>query len=234
MKKKSNGAHPRKAILPATVSLSRELASIGDERWSRIRAHLPETLTAEKDDQLRRAILTCCSAYQTSHSHLKKGAGTALAMRRPGKGQLALLERLAHGLRISADAWAKIGDIYDDRLSDISIFDGVETLARDAERRVTGIRTLGAPTELESPWPAFICSVARSCRRAGLNPTATGRTYENAKPTWFQLLIRALRDDLLGDEAGGRHSDTALYAEVAKALRGDGKAGKPADKSPDR
>jgi hypothetical protein len=225
--KKSGGEHPRKAILPASLSLTRELLSIGDEQWSRIRAHLPKTLTTDKDNQLRRAILVCCSAYLTRYSRSQEGAATAAAVRRTGGKQPAPLERLAKHLLMAAEAWSEISEMYDDRRGILSDYgDHLAAMAADAERRLKGIRDLGAPTILINPWPGFVRGVAECCRKADLKPTATGDVYQNAKPSWFQKLVFALNENLLGIEGGTRHGKAAFYAEIAKALRSDGKPGK--------
>jgi hypothetical protein len=196
-----------------------ELLSISDERWARISACLPEPKLA---GELRKPILSCCSAYLTGRSAIERAAATAAAVRRPGKRQLAHLEQLAESLRKAANAWAKIHrKIYDDRLSELRKFDGLEPLAADAERRLRGIRQLGKPTELHNPWPPFVRSVAECCRREGLKPTATGAVYDErrAKPSWFQEFVVAINDNVLGDQGGRRHSKSAQYAEIAKALR---------------
>jgi hypothetical protein len=228
MKQKKSGVeHPRKAILPAGFSLSRELLAIGDEQWSRIKAHLPKTLTAEKDDQLRRAILACCSAYRTRYSRSQEGAATAAAVRRTGGKQPAPMERLVKHLHMAAKAWSEISKMHDDRrgiLSDYGVH--LEAMAADAERRLKGIRDLGAPTVLINPWPGFVCAVAECCRKADLTPTATGDVYQNANPSWFQKLVFAINENLLGIEGGTRHGNAAFYAEIAKALHSDGKPGK--------
>jgi hypothetical protein len=153
---------------------------------------------------------------------MERAAATAAAVRRPGKRQLAHFEQLAASLRAAAGAWEKIDrKLHDDRLSDIRIYDGLQTLAADAERRLRGIRELGNPVALTSPWPAFVRSVAESCRRIGLQPTATGAVYDERKrkPSWFQDFIVAINDNLLGDLGGRRHSKAAQHAQIAKALR---------------
>jgi hypothetical protein len=155
-------------------------------------------------------------------SVIERAAATAAAVRRPGKRQLADLEQLAESLRSAANAWAKLDrKIYDDRLSEIRKFDELETLAADAERRLRGIRQLGKATNLQNPWPLFVHSIAERCRRVGLKPTATGAVYDTlrSKPSWFQEFVVAIKDNLIGDQGGTRHSKAAQYAEIAKALR---------------
>jgi hypothetical protein len=205
------------------------LLSISDERWTSIASNVPEALSESKSEQLREAVLASCSEYLTLRAASERAAATAAAVRRPGKRQLAHLEQLANGLRTAANAWEKIGrKIHDDRLSDLKIYDGLEQLAGDAERRLRGIRELGAAVHLKSPWPQFVRRVADSCRKAGLQPTATGALYDEArrKPSWFQEFVVSINDHLLGDLGGRRHSRSAQFAEIAKALRGDAKRGK--------
>jgi hypothetical protein len=216
----------RKGIAAPDRQSSVELLSISDERWARISSCLPEPNLADK---LRAPILSCCSAYLTNRSVIERAAATAAAVRRPGKRQLADLEQLAESLREAANAWAKLDrKIYDDRLSEIRKFDELENLAADAERRLRGIRQLGKATDLQNPWPLFVHSIAERCRRVGLKPTATGAVYDErrSKPSWFQEFVVAIKDNLIGDKNGTRHSKAAQYAEIAKALRGNAKPGK--------
>jgi hypothetical protein len=217
----------RKGISAADGQSSSELLSIGDERWAAIASRLPQPLGAESSEQLRSSVLACCSVYLTSRMAVEGAAATAAAVRRPGKRQLAHLEQLAESLRSGADAWAKIGKmIHDDRLSDIRIYEGLEAMAVDAERRLRGIRDLGKPVRLKNPWPNFVRAVAATCRRINLQPTATGAVYDQRRPSWFQEFIVAINDNILGDLGGRRHSKASQYAEIAKALRGNAKPGK--------
>jgi hypothetical protein len=209
----------RKGIFCKQSRSTVELLAISDDRWARISTFLPDLQTAAK---LRDPVLACCSAYLTNRAAIERAASTAAAVRRPGKRQLAQLEQLAESLRKAADAWAKLDrKIYDDRLSELRIFDGLESLAADAERRLRGIRELGKPTGVQNPWPKFVRSIAERCRWAGLRPTATGAVYDERrpKPSWFQEFVVAINDNLLGDQGGRRHSKSAQYSEVAKALR---------------
>ena len=210
---------PRKGITARHHYAGTQLIGISDAQWSRIAACVPDAGAAA---QLRGPVLRCCSAYLTERSMIERSSATAAAVRRPGKRQLAHLEQLAESLRRAAGAWSKLDrKLYDDRLSDIRMFDGLETLAADAERRLQGIGKLGKPTELENPWPQFVRSVAECCRQVGLKPTATGAIYDERKPnaSWFQQFVVAINDNLLGDQGGRRHSRAAQFAEIAKALR---------------
>jgi hypothetical protein len=224
-----------KVILPANVPRRRELVLFSDDRWARITSPIPESLSAETDARLRAAITECCSWFLNQQAWLHEGAQSAAALQRPGKRQLASLERVAKGLRTAADAWATVGEIHDDRLGDIGIYENLEAMARDAERRLAGIRQLGEPVKVDGPWPVFVRKIARSCRGVGLKPTATGGVYENAKPTWFQKFMTTLDKNLLGskhllgiDREGKQfeRDHRAFYAAVAKALGGYTKPGK--------
>jgi len=161
---------------------------------------------------------------------------------------------------MAADGWAQIGDIFDDRLSDIGRYRALATkaqaaerraftgkrppakladclaaMARDAERRLAGIRALGEPVTAPDPWPVFVRKVKRCCREAGLNPTATNRIYPSAwgtEPTWFQEFMVALDKNLLGsrnlvwtDPTDQQHErdPRASYAAVAAAMSGNKK-----------
>lgn len=216
----------RKGIAPPELLSTSGLVAISDERWAAITSCLPEPLANERSEQLRGAVLDHCSAYLTARSANERAAATAAAMRPPGKRQRANFEQLAQGLRNAANAWAKIGcNIHDDRLSDLRIYDGLEALAVDAARRLSGIRQLGNPVRLEDPWAGFVRGIAASCQNMGLRPTATGRGYEQGKPSWFQAFVVAINDSLLGDLGGRRHGKAAQYAKIAQAL-GDVKPGK--------
>jgi hypothetical protein len=219
-----------KAIVPEHVSLHRELVSFDDDRWTKIKCHVPEPLPTEADERLRAGIARCCSRFLTQQHQLQIGVETARAMRSPGRRQLAALEQVAKGSQMAAASWKRIkGKIYDDRLSDIRRFDELDSLARDAERRLAGIRALGQAVTAPSPWREFVCNVARCCRDAGLNPSVTGRVYEDANPTWFHKFMAALNENLLGDEGRRKQfqqSRAAFYAEITRALRGDRKPGK--------
>lgn len=211
------------------VAKAIELLSFSDGRWARITSAITEPLSAENDARLRVAITACCSWYLTQRKHLRERNDSAAAMRSPGNRQPAPFERLAKGLRMAADAWKNIGEIHDDQLGDIDLYNNLEALARDAERRLAGLGKLGKPITTTWPWHEFIRKVARCCNEVGLKPTATGRLYEHGKPTWFQKFLAALNDNLLGDEAKGKQlwlSRAAFYTEIAKAMRGDKNSGK--------
>jgi hypothetical protein len=216
------------------MAARRELLSFSDERWATITNPLPVPLSAEASTRLRAEITECCSSFLTQQAAIEEGANSAAAVRSPGKGQPALLERVAKGLRTAADAWAKIGKIHDDRLGDIRIYANLETMARDAERRLAGIRQLGTPVVITPPWHLLVRNVAECCRKAGLKPTASGRVYEDSKTTWFQEFMLKLNENLLGYEGKGKqinYSSAAFYAEIAKAMSGYGKSGKAREDS---
>jgi hypothetical protein len=213
------------------------LGSFDDRRWARIKSPIPEPLSAENDARLRIAILACCSSFLTRRAYLQERTDSAAALRRPGKGQLAPFERVAKGLRMAADAWKQIGKIHDDHLGDIDLYDKLEAMARDAERRLTALGKLAKPVTTLEPWPEFVRKVAQCCHDVGLKPTWTGRVYDekHAEPTWFQKFMAALDKNLLGskgllgmDKKGKQfeRDHRALYAEVAKVMGGDKKQGK--------
>jgi hypothetical protein len=233
-----------KVILPEKVSRRHEL-QFSDERWARITSTIPKRLPAEIDARLRSAVMACCSWFLTQQAHLQEGAATAAAMRKPGKRQLAPLERLVNGLRMAADAWKEISKlddsrtagnrrykIHDDRLGDIGMYEDLEAMARDSERRLAGIRQLGKPITMIGPWPVFVRKVAQCFRQIGITPTVTGRVYSSSwgtRPSWFQKFMAELNENLLGDEGKGKqlkYSRPAFYAEVAKTMRGDRKPDK--------
>jgi hypothetical protein len=130
----------------------------------------------------------------------------------------------------------RLSDIHDDRLSDIRQYDALEAMARDAERRLAGIRKLGE-AEYDDPFPIFVRKVVQCFLEIGLRPTAKGRVYDEkgGKPTWFQEFMLALNNNLLGirrliviDSKGKQfeRDPRAFYAEIAKAMSGYKKPGK--------
>ncbi len=215
-----------KTIRSEILSSQIELLPISDALWKRLATRIPVTLSADADARLRASILACCSWLLTQQRQLQVGQETAAAMRRRGKGQLAPFERLVKGLRLAADAWQEIERIHDDRLSDLSRFDELEALARDAERRLAGFR-LAELKLTERPWREFVRKVASCFRKENIVPARTGRTYEpDTKLGWFQAFMLALQAELLGRFGKISNSPAAFAAEIAKALRGDTKPGK--------
>jgi hypothetical protein len=225
-----------KAILTENFNRRIELGSFSDARWQRLREHIPATLSDEMRARLRVKISACVSRYLTRQAQLNEGMASAWALRRPGKRQAAPLERVAKGLRMAADAWKDIKDrapsrhrppFYDDQPSELLQFDKLEDLAKDAERPLAGLRSFGKPQTIQRPWQDLVSELADCFRTEGINPTATGRTYElDAKVTWFQNFMWALQENLLGKQGRPANSRQAFASEVAKALRGDTEPGK--------
>lgn len=143
-----------------------------------------------------------------------------------GGKQPAPLESLAKHLRSAASVWGQVKGMHDDRLGPLSDFgDRLGALADDAERRLVALRQL-KPAKPVDVRKQLICSLAKSCRDLGLRPTRSGRTYEESAPTWFQQFVGTLNDNLLGAQGWGApdtYTRSALFAEVARAMRGDGK-----------
>jgi hypothetical protein len=231
---------PKHKVLvpPFSSAPSKELALFSDERWASIKEFIPEVLSVDADARLRTAVMACCSWFLTQNARVQEGQQTAVAIRDPGKRQLAPFKRMAKSLREAADAWKAVGKaVHDDRLSELREYDRLELMAQDAERRLQGFRRLGDPIHVADPWPEFVCRIADSCRKAGLNPTATGRGYDekNSKPSWFQRFVAALDKNLLGSRnllgVNGKGEQVerdhrAFYAGIAKAMSGYGKPGK--------
>jgi hypothetical protein len=227
-----------KAILPESIFRSIELLAITDGQWKRLRDHIPAPLSPAADARLRSSVLESCSWFLTQQARLREGQATAEALRRPGKGQLSRIERWAKTARMAADAAKARGQFHDDRRSDLHRLDEqLEAVARDAERRLAGLRAYGEAKTHESPWRKFVRKMAQDVRAVGLNPTVTGEVYEGRAPTWFQEFMTALQEEVLGQD--GRPiaradrkisgcSPAAFAAEIAKALsyRKSGKARK--------
>jgi hypothetical protein len=206
--------------------------SIDDGIWTRLKTHLPKILPADKDAHLRDQILQCCSTFRTENRKLKEGRRTFAALQRTGKGQPSALERFTKGLRMAADAWPDIKDIYDDRLTEIPRFDVLEVWAADSERRLKALRAI-TPQNAARPPEKFVRDVAQACRAARLRPGGTGSLYDDDKPslTWFQKFIIALNDELLGEDGLWPDKKSVAYerakaAWITKAMRTDAKSGK--------
>jgi hypothetical protein len=116
--------------------------------------------------------------------------------------------------------------MHDDRLGILSdLGNHLEAMAADAERRLLALRGW-KPSKPKPASQLFIRAIANSCKLAGLHPTTNGRVYEDNSPTWFQEFIAALNDNFLGSQgwgAPGSYTRNALFAEVAKAMRGERK-----------
>jgi hypothetical protein len=220
-----------KAIMPED-GFGPEFA-FSDDRWARIKSHLPNRLPADADKRLRITIAECRDWFLTQQVQLKEGMRSAMAARRRHK-QLAPLERLAKGLRMAVDAWASIGRIRDDRCGLLDdrrgLYKTLELMARGAEDRLAR-----KPVKVPKPFPVLVRKVARCIETAGLDPIVAGRVYVD-KPTWFQEFIVALDKELLGsknlltfDKRKGEQFERdprATYAAVARAMSGYKKAGK--------
>jgi hypothetical protein len=194
-------------------------------RWAGIRSHIPEALTAEADVRLREAIIiNCCLWLRHERERFEEGKANAAAMRSAGTGQPAPLRRYANALRAAADARREVRGIHDDHL-DVGLHGSLDTMARDAERRLAALSKLGKPVRTDDPWFGFVRRVAQCCRDVGLRPTAPGGVYGDAKPSWFQEYMLALNNDWLGRDGRPIHSHPAFYAGIAKAMRGDRNTG---------
>jgi hypothetical protein len=222
MNGKRKGARARSVVLPAGVSRPTQIG-FSDERWQRIRSVIPDSLDPAGESALQVAISNCCDNYLSAARLLQEGARTAASIRKPGGKQSAPLESLAKHLRGAASAWAEVEGMYDDRLGPLSdLGKRLAELATDAERRLAVIGNLKAAKPIDAR-KQLILLLARSCQGAGLRPTVHGRAYENSDPTWFQQFVAMLNDNLLGAQgwgAPGKYTRNALFAEVARAMRG--------------
>lgn len=207
-----------KVILPAERFRSVGLLTISEARWHRLLSHIPGDHSPEMDARLRDGVLDCCAWLLTEQRRLSEGEATAAALRSPGTRQRSQFQRLADGLRTAADAWREMGDVHNDRLSDWSRFEALESMAKDIERRLEGLQAIPAQS-IDGPWRAFVRKVADAFEREGLAPTATGRVYEDdARLTWFQEFMAALQHEVLGINGRPSNSAEAFATEIAKAL----------------
>jgi hypothetical protein len=217
-----------KGIIPGNDFRSPPFLSLSDKRWGEIRRHIPELLSAKADADLYAGVMESCSWFLNEQARFQESINSAAAIR-ASKKQLAPLERMAKALRAAADAQKEIGKIHDDRLSDISQYDNLEAMAKDAERRLTALRKF-EPVNIAAPFPKFVIKIAECCSKVGLTPGITGRVYEDNKPTWFQKFVVAIDKNLLASKnlvwtdrsqnnQQFERDPRALYAEIAKAMR---------------
>lgn len=224
-----------KIVLPEAPRRQIGPVSIDNERWEDLSKYLPNALSTEAEQRLRHKVLEQVSRFLTAQAAVHEGWATARALRSPGNRQPAPMERLVRSLRIAADTWRDMKSqsslpwrppFYDDRLSDLSRFDDLEEMANDAERRLAALR-LHKPQTVPSAWRSFVRGVADCFRAEGMEPTATGRAYdEGGKLTWFQKFMQAMQENILGQDGFCSNSTQAFAAEVAAALRGERNAGK--------
>jgi hypothetical protein len=203
------------------------------ERWKDIRTTIPNDLPPEKEDALEQGIFKACDAFLGAVRLRDAGAATARAITAPAGKQLAPLESFAKQLLAASAVWSSVRGLYDDHLGPLSDHLGprsdfgsyLEALANDAQRRLEKLRSI----EPAKPAPVremLVVNIAACCRAAGLDPTTHGRNYEEgAAPTWFQELIAAVNDQLLGVNGWGSAGadKRALFADVTRAMRGHGK-----------
>src|SRR5882724_4528410 len=143
--------------------------------------------------------------------------------------QAAPLQRLITGLKTAALAWAEIRTMHDDRRGVLSDYgDRLANMVTDAERRLSAIRDIGESKPMAVKLD-LVRALAESCRKVGLDPTATGRVSEHEEPTWFQKFVVVLNNQILGDNGWGLaesdHKARAVHSNIAKALSGYAKPG---------
>jgi hypothetical protein len=224
----------RKSVLPAdSVGPAVTLGVSVQERWSKIRTTIPSDLLPEKEDALKEGIFQICNVFLGGVRLRDAGAATARAIAEPAGKQLAPLESFAKHLLAASAVWPSIKGLHDDHLGPLSDYLGprsdfgshLEAIANDARRRLEKLRSI-QPTKPIPVRDGLVRNIAECCRAAGLNPTSHGRNYEEgAAPTWFQELIAAVNDQILGSQGWGA-ADTdkrALFADVARTMRGDRK-----------
>jgi hypothetical protein len=224
----------RKVVLPIDSVAPGVTLGVGfQERWPRIKMAIPGDLLPEKETALREGIFKSCATFMGASRLRAAGAATAAAIRKPGAKQLAPLASFARHLLAASATWSAIKGLQDDRLGPLSDqlgshseFGGyLESLAKDAERRLKILRSI-KPTKPAPARDLLVWEFAEHCRAAGLDPISHGRMYEQgALPTWFQGFVAAINDQILGVQGWGpvEADKRALYSDVAKAMRGYGK-----------
>lgn len=204
--------------------------AISEERWNRVIRHLPVNIPSDVMITFRQDVLFCCSRFQTDARRAQIGSATFAAVTRAAGTSKSPMERLLDELEKANRTLAEIGEIYDDHRGAFSDLPAqLPGIISDLRRRTAELKRL-PKTAVSIRWP-FIRSVADACRRAGLNPTATGRIYDAVagRATWFQRFIAEINDNILGvygwgsaesDARAQNYSTNALYADIAKALAG--------------
>jgi hypothetical protein len=225
------GSRARKILLPENHTRHFYVLFF-DERWSKIRAAIPDQLSAGREENLRKSISDCCSQFVSRVRLIEEGAATAAAVRKGGGKQASPLERLTKSLKTAALAWTEIRKMHDDRRGILSDYgDRLSEMAVDAERRLNAIQDLGEAKPMAAVKSGLVRAIAECCLGVGLNPTATGRVSEEEAPTWFQKFMVVLNNQILGDNGWGLvesdHKARAVHSDVAKALSGYAKPGIP-------
>jgi hypothetical protein len=134
---------PKKTILPP--KRDRELF-FSDSQWAKLRRYIPEPLPPEDEARLREDIRAACSRLLAEQARHVLGRRTAAAMQKPGKGQPALLERLANHLRAAATVWREIKQLPPDS-ADVVVMKLLRELPREQVEKMLGVNAL---SELEA------------------------------------------------------------------------------------
>jgi hypothetical protein len=147
------------------------------------------------------------------------------------EAQQQLCKRAAEQASFDQYKQRNSGKFFDDRLGPLSDLGAkLESLARDAERRLRSFQDLGEPLMMTAR-PQLVRSVKKRLQDAGLRPPVTNRVYASSdnkaksgtgNPTWFQKFMAELNNSVLGIDGWGplRSGDLpAFYSEITRALR---------------
>jgi hypothetical protein len=224
----------RKGLTDKNFAVNIELLSFHDSGWARVRKELPIELSTEADLTLRIAILACCSRFLVQRRKYDLDRGSAAALRRPKPNERAPFERLVAGLQAAADVWKEIvanGKFHDNRLGDVDKYELLGEMAQGARRQLDGLRKLTL-IKLADPLQGLVHDVAKAVRSAGLEPSTTGRIYDETRssPTWFQRFVTAIDKNFLAGRGLVDHDQNdkelsrdprSTYDAIGKALRAD-------------
>jgi hypothetical protein len=212
---------PRKLLLPEGSGPESSEIFFSDQGWANIRKEIPGDLSGERELDFKNAIQAYCSIYFGRRRQVHKGAARADAIRKGGAKQAAPFDRLQSHLLATIKVLSAMEGMNDPFLGLHK--KRLEEMLQDITKRADNLRSL-SPVAINSRHE-LVRSIAKTCERFGFVPSATGRVYEEGAASWFQKFVAALNDNLLGEQGwgpAGRYSRKALYADVAKALRGDG------------
>jgi hypothetical protein len=191
--------------------------NFADEAWSALASHLPVGQLDNPDGLRREVEWICAFVIGFAKNNTIGDASASSAVAPGGKARRATLQRMVAALQEAQAAWQEMRAA-GFRLSAIVGADNIEPLAAAAQELLSKL-----PDTMREPvktWPILVRSLHAALRRAGCQPTAHKRVYEDGKPTWFQEFVRDL-DSRLPDGVSRQRpeaSPEAFYSAVVDAL----------------
>ena len=182
------------------------------EQWAALARHLPPC-----NVDVRRLIereIWRTEAVEELCREVRSPRYTSLS----AKAKRSPLERVARLTNEVAAAMREAAALGIARPEDAAAAD--QQAAKWAREAETMAKAVEIAATIPEPWPAIVQELADILREAGLQPTANGRAYEGAEPSWFQRFMLDLNGMLPEKIARPpATSNGAFYAAVGKALR---------------